>query len=270
MKDGVSPHRERGATCVPQVGEAKRQFPYLIDMNLSNREIGAVVGPIPEPCNSRSDPNHDSWRSEAPWVCCLGTVTLTSTVGGIRCPRVPITDPRRFSRSDPNHDSWQSEAPCVCCLETVTLTSTVGGVRCPRVPIIDPRQSSQPDWIQWKAAPRLQTQIEHLMRFWIEAVGGDENQATVAQKRSQKSRSVTGKKILRPELTHDQEENQKCVKRAEGRAKRLKGMGHTVNNVMSGEDRTNATPIVFTQQDLSTVRLPHDDPLVIKLQIGSA
>ncbi|PON41233.1 hypothetical protein PanWU01x14_291320, partial [Parasponia andersonii] len=30
---------------------------------------------------------HDSWRSEAPRVCCLGTVTLASTVVGIRSPK---------------------------------------------------------------------------------------------------------------------------------------------------------------------------------------
>ncbi|PON51214.1 hypothetical protein PanWU01x14_217750 [Parasponia andersonii] len=88
-------------------------------------------------------------------VCYLGTTTLTSTVRGVRSPRVPITDPRRYSQSDPNHDSWRSEAPRVCYLATATLTSIVGG---------------------------------------IEAVRGGENQATVAQKRSQKSRPVTVKK----------------------------------------------------------------------------
>ncbi|PON52735.1 hypothetical protein PanWU01x14_206960 [Parasponia andersonii] len=76
--------------------------------------------------------------------------------------------------------------------------------------------------------------------------------------------------VGRPELTHDQEENLRCLKKAEGRAKRLKGMGHSVNNVISGEDHISAALIVFTQQDLTTVHRPHDDPLVIRLQIGSA
>ncbi|PON31227.1 hypothetical protein PanWU01x14_371430 [Parasponia andersonii] len=47
-------------------------------------------------------------------------------------------------------------------------------------------------------------------------------------------------------------------------------MGHSVNHLMSGESHTSTAPIIFTQQDLTTVHHPHDDPLVIKLQIGSA
>ncbi|PON67707.1 hypothetical protein PanWU01x14_101310 [Parasponia andersonii] len=76
--------------------------------------------------------------------------------------------------------------------------------------------------------------------------------------------------VGRLDLTDDQEENQRRIKKAEGRAKRWKGMGHSVNNVMSEKDHINAAPIVFTRQDLTTVRRPHDDPLVIRLQIGSA
>ncbi|PON36934.1 hypothetical protein PanWU01x14_324290 [Parasponia andersonii] len=75
--------------------------------------------------------------------------------------------------------------------------------------------------------------------------------------------------VGRPEPTHDQEEKEKCLKRAKGRAKRLRGMGHSVNHLMSGEGCASAAPIVFTQQDLTTVCHPHNDPLVIKLQIGS-
>ncbi|PON41486.1 hypothetical protein PanWU01x14_289310 [Parasponia andersonii] len=112
---------------------------------------------------ARQTPTTTAGGSEAPWVCCLETATLTSTVGGVRSPRVPITDPRWSNQVDPNHDSWRSEAPWVCCLETATLTSTVGG---------------------------------------IEAVGGGENQATVAQKRSQKSRPVTVKKDLEVKGSH--------------------------------------------------------------------
>ncbi|PON44891.1 hypothetical protein PanWU01x14_263730, partial [Parasponia andersonii] len=67
--------------------------------------------------------------------------------------------------------------------------------------------------------------------------------------------------VGRLDLTDDQEENQRRLKKAEGRAKRWKGMGHSVNNVISEKDHINATPIVFTRQDLTTVRRPHDDPL---------
>ncbi|PON53554.1 hypothetical protein PanWU01x14_201120, partial [Parasponia andersonii] len=58
--------------------------------------------------------------------------------------------------------------------------------------------------------------------------------------------------VGRPELTHDQEEKEKCLKRAEGRAKHLRGIGHSVNHLMSGEGRASAAPIIFTQQDLTT------------------
>ncbi|PON34403.1 hypothetical protein PanWU01x14_344650, partial [Parasponia andersonii] len=58
--------------------------------------------------------------------------------------------------------------------------------------------------------------------------------------------------VGRPEATQDQEEKERCLKRAEGRVKRLRGMGHFVNHLMSGESRTSAAPIFFTQQDLTT------------------
>ncbi|PON74416.1 hypothetical protein PanWU01x14_052480 [Parasponia andersonii] len=113
-------------------------------------------------------------------------------------------------------------------------------------------------------------------------VKNDETQPRPDTTRTEKGKQVqasgSGEQTLRvvptivgrPELTHDQEENQRCLKKAEGRAKRWKGMGHSVNNVISGEDHISAAPIVFTQHDLTTVRRPHDDPLVIRLQIGSA
>ncbi|PON75348.1 hypothetical protein PanWU01x14_043150 [Parasponia andersonii] len=47
-------------------------------------------------------------------------------------------------------------------------------------------------------------------------------------------------------------------------------MGHAVNHLRVGESCAFTAPIAFTQQDLTTVCLPHDDPLVIKLQIDSA
>ncbi|PON74555.1 hypothetical protein PanWU01x14_049620 [Parasponia andersonii] len=48
------------------------------------------------------------------------------------------------------------------------------------------------------------------------------------------------------------------------------GDGHSVNHLTMEESYTSATLIAFTQQDLATVGLLHDDPLVIKLQIDSA
>ncbi|PON52737.1 hypothetical protein PanWU01x14_206980 [Parasponia andersonii] len=43
----------------------------------------------------QSDPNHDSWRSEAPRVFCLGIATHTSTVVGVRSPKGLQTGWRR-------------------------------------------------------------------------------------------------------------------------------------------------------------------------------
>ncbi|PON45482.1 hypothetical protein PanWU01x14_258450 [Parasponia andersonii] len=47
-------------------------------------------------------------------------------------------------------------------------------------------------------------------------------------------------------------------------------MGHSVNHLRMGESCASTGPIAFTQQDLTMVCLPHDGPLVIKLQINSA
>ncbi|PON67252.1 hypothetical protein PanWU01x14_104270 [Parasponia andersonii] len=58
-------------------------------------------------------------------------------------------------------------------------------------------------------------------------------------------------------------------KKTEEKVKRQRGMGHFVNHLVIGESYASATPIAFTQQDLSMVRLPYDDPLMIKLQIDS-
>ncbi|PON63451.1 hypothetical protein PanWU01x14_131150 [Parasponia andersonii] len=61
--------------------------------------------------------------------------------------------------------------------------------------------------------------------------------------------------VGRPEPTHDQEEKERCLRRAEDRAKRLRGIGHSVNHLMSGESCTPAALIIFTQQDLTTDHL---------------
>ncbi|PON46906.1 hypothetical protein PanWU01x14_248220 [Parasponia andersonii] len=123
---------------------------------------------------------------------------------------------------------------------------------------------------------QLQTQTEHLMRSWVgERRGG--RQAILTKRRfdqislltdSSRRRRwklgysdtevITTLRIVptivgRPEPTQDQEEKEKCLKRAEGRVKCLRGMGHSVNHLMSGESRTSTAPIVFTQQDLTTI-----------------
>lgn len=78
---------------------------------------------------------------------------------------------------------------------------------------------------------------------------------TRPEKGKQTQASGSGEQTLRivltivggPEPTQDQEEKEKCLKRAERRVKRLRGIGHFINHLMLGESRTSAAPIVFTQ-----------------------
>ena len=74
----------------------------------------------------------------------------------------------------------------------------------------------------------------------------------------------------RPEPSQGREESIDLHKRTEERVKRLWSLGHSVNHLATEKAHTSAIPITFTQQDLATVRLPHDDPLVVKLQIDSS
>ena len=53
----------------------------------------------------------------------------------------------------------------------------------------------------------------------------------------------------------------------EERVKRLRSLGYSVNYVFVQEEFYPTTPIAFTEQDLQAVRLPHQDPLVVKLQV---
>ena len=53
----------------------------------------------------------------------------------------------------------------------------------------------------------------------------------------------------------------------EERVKRLKSLGHGVHHMSLRSTFFSAAPITFTKQDLSLVRFPHDDPLIIKLRI---
>ncbi|XP_062074930.1 uncharacterized protein LOC133778935 [Humulus lupulus] len=69
------------------------------------------------------------------------------------------------------------------------------------------------------------------------------------------------------ELTESQEHITKIHKRMEERVKRYKSLGHTVNLVTSEDRSYPASVITFTDDDLKGVHLPHDDPLVISLQV---
>ena len=62
----------------------------------------------------------------------------------------------------------------------------------------------------------------------------------------------------------------KQKKRMEERVKRLRSLGHSVNYVSVQEEFYPAAPIAFTKQDLQTIRLPHQDLLVVKLQVDKA
>ncbi|PON69317.1 hypothetical protein PanWU01x14_090400 [Parasponia andersonii] len=95
-----------------------------------------------------------------------------------------------LAQSDPNLDSWESEAPRVCHLGIEALTSTVGRVRSPKgLPTeYSGKQLTAPDPDKAFNA--------------ILAVGGGENQATAAQKRSQKSRPVTTEKDFEEKGSH--------------------------------------------------------------------
>ncbi|XP_062093990.1 uncharacterized protein LOC133800026 [Humulus lupulus] len=69
------------------------------------------------------------------------------------------------------------------------------------------------------------------------------------------------------ELIDNQEHTTKIHKRMEERVKRYKSLGHVVNLVTSEDRSYPASAITFTDDDLKGVHLPHDDPLVISLQV---
>ena len=71
-------------------------------------------------------------------------------------------------------------------------------------------------------------------------------------------------------VSEDEEKKNKQSKRIEQKVKRLRSLGHTVNYVSTQEEFYPIAPIAFTEQDLQAMRLPHQDPLVIKLQVDKA
>ena len=71
-------------------------------------------------------------------------------------------------------------------------------------------------------------------------------------------------------VSEEDEKKNKQSKRIEQRVKQLRSLGHTVNYVSAQEEFYPAAPIAFTEQDLQAVRLPHQDLLVVKLQVDKA
>ena len=66
-------------------------------------------------------------------------------------------------------------------------------------------------------------------------------------------------------VSAEEEKKSRQEKRTNERVKRLRALRHSVNYVSAQEEFYPAAPIAFTEQDLYTVRLLHQDPLVIKL-----
>ena len=77
--------------------------------------------------------------------------------------------------------------------------------------------------------------------------------------------------IAAPAMVSEEEKKKsKQKKRMEEMVKQLRSLGHLVNYVSAQEEFYPAAPIAFIEQDLHTVRLPHQDPLVVKLQVDKA
>ena len=64
----------------------------------------------------------------------------------------------------------------------------------------------------------------------------------------------------------------RCATRKEERSLRIKAIGRYVFGISKEEifKPKTSMPIVFTNKDVATIKLPHADPLVIKLRIGDA
>ena len=77
--------------------------------------------------------------------------------------------------------------------------------------------------------------------------------------------------IVGPTMVSEKEEKKsRQEKRTEERVKHLKVLGHTVNYVSAKKEFYPTIPIAFTEQDFYTVKLPHQDRLVIRLQVDQA
>ena len=71
-------------------------------------------------------------------------------------------------------------------------------------------------------------------------------------------------------VSTEEEKKNRQEKRADERVKCLRALGHTVNYVSTQEEFYPTAPMAFTERDLYTMRLSHQDPLVIKLQVDQA
>ena len=71
-------------------------------------------------------------------------------------------------------------------------------------------------------------------------------------------------------ITEEEEKKSRRKKRIEERVKRLRSMGHSVNYVSAQEEFYPIALIAFTEQDLHTIRLSHQDPIVLKSQVDKA
>ncbi|PON96306.1 hypothetical protein TorRG33x02_078950, partial [Trema orientale] len=103
-----------------------------------------------------------------------------------------------------------------------------------------------------------------------DTAGQDKGKQTQASGSEQQTLRIVPMIVGRPKPSQGREERDNIYKRTGERVKRLRSLGHSVNHLATEQAHTSAVPIAFTQQDLATVRLPHDDPLVVKLQIDSS
>ncbi|PON31595.1 hypothetical protein PanWU01x14_368670, partial [Parasponia andersonii] len=67
----------------------------------------------------------------------------------------------------------------------------------------------------------------------------DKGKQTQASGSGEQTLRIVPTIVGRPKPTQDQEENEKCLKRVEGRVKRLRGIGHSINHLMMGESRAS-------------------------------
>ena len=103
-----------------------------------------------------------------------------------------------------------------------------------------------------------------------DAVSQDKGKQTQTPTTGEQALRIVPVIVGRPEPSENREKGEANQRRIEGRAKRLRGLGHSVNYLTTEKDYISSAPIAFTQQDLAMVHLPHDDPLVVKLQIDSS
>ncbi|PON38933.1 hypothetical protein PanWU01x14_308480 [Parasponia andersonii] len=119
----------------------------------------------------------------------MKAVISPSAYGSSEFKAESTTDPKRFSRSDLETTTagglrpQSPAAPDPDIVLNAFLEPRQLAVRGPKGllsrnndPHLNSRRGQKPqgssNWIRWKAAPRLQTRTEHLMRFWVGARAG--------------------------------------------------------------------------------------------------